>query len=402
MGFAPVQGAKLFNSLHDKDCIVMAANTRIGHVTRGILRAAKDTDSPIILELARSECDLKGGYTGFTPQTYAKYCKEAAEDVGCDVWALHADHISVKKGTPEDLSETKALIKAQIDAGFTSFAIDASHLFNQSEGDLRQALDKNIKATVELAKFIETNYGSADFGLEVEVGEVGRTNEHGMVITSPEEAVTFIKALNEEDVYPQVLAVANGSVHGHQYDEKGNVIEQVTIDIPRTIAIANALKAAGSNVRIAQHGITGTPLELIYQQFPHGSIVKGNVGTFWQDITFDILKVFEPKLYAKIYEWTINTYKQKEAGKAEREIFDKHRKNSIKVFFDDLYSLSPETIKAIEARAYAESLTFFKAFKAYGAGRFVRGSAPANTGGGASGKGGSYKQILSKLGVVHF
>jgi len=372
MSFKPMQGARMFDALHDKGCIVMAANTRIGHVTRGILRAAKDTDSPIILELARSECNLEGGYTGFTPESYAKHCMEVAQEVDYDAWVLHADHISVKKGDAGDIEGTKKLIKAQIDAGFTSFAIDASHLFVQGEGDLLQALDKNITATVELAKFIEENYGSKDFGLEVEVGEVGRTNDAGMVITSPEEAVTFIKALNEQDVRPRVLAVANGSVHGHQYDDRGNIIEQVTIDIPRTIAIAEALKKAGFTVRIAQHGITGTPRDLIYQKFPHGPIIKGNVGTFWQDITFEVLKIFEPGLYSKMEKWTLDNYRQKAQGKPDNQVFDKFRKNAIKQFYNEIYSLPEDTVNAIEARAYAEALTFFKAFKCGGKAKLIR------------------------------
>jgi len=61
-------------------------------------------------------------------------------------------------------------------------------------------------------------------------------------------------------------------------------------------------------VRIAQHGITGTPIELIVTQFPRGDVLKGNVGTFWQNLVWDILKVYEIELYAKIQKWVLKKY----------------------------------------------------------------------------------------------
>ena len=40
--------------------------------------------------------------------------------------------------------------------------------------------------------------------------------------------------------------------------------------------------------------------DLINQHFPKGDIMKGNVGTFWQDVVFSTLKVYEPALYKNI------------------------------------------------------------------------------------------------------
>ena len=61
----PVPGNYIFEAVRDTEAIVMAANARIALVIPGILRAAKDLDSAVILELAKSECDLDGGYTAF-------------------------------------------------------------------------------------------------------------------------------------------------------------------------------------------------------------------------------------------------------------------------------------------------------------------------------------------------
>ena len=370
--YGPIPGSTIFRGISGQKTIIMAANTRIATVAQGIFKAAKETDSAVFMELARSECDLKGGYTGLTPKDFSEKMREAAKAAQFDIWALHADHITIKTGEPAEIESTKQLIDAQIQAGYTSFAIDASHLFNFEGKTVRQELDKNITATSDLALYIKNRMKGRDFGLEVEVGEIGRKDGHGMILTKPEEAVEFIKALQENDVFPQVLAIANGSTHGHVYDEQGNVIEQLSIDIPQTKAVAQALRENNLHVGIAQHGITGTPRDLINQHFPKGDIIKGNVGTFWQDVVFSTLKVYEPALYKNIREWTLEKYRPANQGKKDSQIFDGNCKFAIKEFFKEIYSVEEGTEQAIRAMAYAESLVFFKAFSSYGSASRVR------------------------------
>jgi fructose-bisphosphate aldolase class II len=369
----PIPGNVLFESLRDKDAIILASNVRItGGVAEGIFRAAKDLDSAVIFEIARSECNINRGYTGMVPCEYAETIMGAAEEVGFDVWALHADHITVKKGTPEDIAETRKLIDAQIDAGFTSFAIDASYLFDHQGGNLREELAQNIDTTTELAKHIESQMGGKPFGLEVEVGEIGKKDTHGQVVTTPEEAVTFVKALNENDIYPQVLAIANGASHGNVYDEHGNMIEQVSIDIPQTRAVARALRENHLNVRIAQHGITGTPRELISSTFPKGDIIKGNVATFWQNLVLDLYKVYQPKLYSDIHDWTLENYRPKNPGMVDNEVFGKNVKYAIGQFRERIDVVDDDSVDAIEALSYGEALVFIKAFGSKGTASIVR------------------------------
>jgi len=370
--YGPIPGSTIFRGISGQKTIIMAANTRIATVAEGIFKAAKDTDSAVFMELARSECDLKGGYTGLTPKDFSEKMRAAAKAVRFDTWALHADHITIKTGDSVEIDGTKQLIDAQISAGYTSFAIDASHLFNFEGKNVREELEKNIHATTDLALYIKNRMKGKDFGLEVEVGEIGRKDNHGLILTKPEEAVAFIKALQENGVYPQVLAIANGSTHGHVYDEKGNVIEQLSIDIPQTKAVAQALRENNLHVGIAQHGITGTPRDLINQHFPKGDIIKGNVGTFWQDVVFSTLKVYEPALYKNIQEWTLEKYRPTNPGKKDSRIFDGNCKFAIKEFFKELYSVEEDTQQAIQAMAYAESLVFFRAFSSYGSASLVR------------------------------
>jgi fructose-bisphosphate aldolase class II len=372
--FGPIPGSTILSGVTGKKAIVMAANVRIATVAEGIFKAAKDTDSAVFMEIARSESDLKGGYTGMTPQVFGDKMRAAAESTGCDIWALHADHISIKKGDAAEIEGTKQLIDAQVKAGYTSFAIDASHLFNFEGKTVREELAENITATTDIARYIKQQMKGKEFGLEVEVGEIGRKDTEGLILTRPEEAVGFIKALNENDVYPHVIAIANGSSHGHAYDANGNVVEQLSIDINRTKEIAKALRDNHLHVGIAQHGITGTPRDLINLHFPKGDIIKGNVGTFWQDVAFGILKIYEPALYKNIVDWTLEKYRPANPGKKDRQIFDGNCKMAIKEFYKEIYAVNEETNKAMQAMAYAESLVFFRAFGAYGTASAVRKS----------------------------
>src|SRR5512136_2441527 len=128
--YGPIPGATIFQGITGQKTIVMAANTRIATVAQGIFKAAKDADSAVFMELARSECDLSGGYTGLMPKEFSEKMRDAARAVRFDIWALHADHITIKTGDAREMEGTRQLIEAQIQAGYTSFAIDASHLFD--------------------------------------------------------------------------------------------------------------------------------------------------------------------------------------------------------------------------------------------------------------------------------
>jgi fructose-bisphosphate aldolase class II len=136
--------------------------------------------------------------------------------------------------------------------------------------------------------------------------------------------------------------------------------------------VAKALKDNNLNVRIAQHGITGTPRELILNHFPHGDIVKGNVATFYQNMVWDLFKIYEPELYQDVWNWTLENYKKSAHDKADNEVFGKYSKMAIKQFFDRIYAVNEDTRNVIDAVAYAETLIFLKAFKAQGTAQIVR------------------------------
>ncbi|MBU0516317.1 MAG: class II fructose-bisphosphate aldolase, partial [Proteobacteria bacterium] len=170
------------------EVIIMACNTRIKHVIPGIMRAAEELDAVVGFELAKSESDLTGGYTGFTPETYFQTVTDYAADVGLTrPFFIHADHITIKNTSTEAIESGRELIQAQLAAGYTSFAIDAS--FNQ--------IPDNIRITTDLAGPIL----AAGIGLEVEVGEIGLTGTEKHV-TTVEEATTYIDGLAQNGVHP--------------------------------------------------------------------------------------------------------------------------------------------------------------------------------------------------------
>ena len=144
----------------------------------------------------------------------------------------------------------------------------------------------------------------------------------------------------------------------------------MSIDIPQTVAVARALRENGLDVRIAQHGITGTPRELISSVFPKGDIIKGNVATFWQNLYWDAVKVYNPEFYDKAFTWTLENYGKPD--KRPEEIFGKNGKYASKQFFDELYSMGRAFEKTVEAIAYGEARIFFEAFNCVGTGTMVR------------------------------
>ncbi|MFC1855373.1 class II fructose-bisphosphate aldolase [Thermodesulfobacteriota bacterium] len=313
--------------LKDKPVILMACNIRIKHVIPGIMRAAEELDAVLGFEAARSECNLDGGYTGFTPEilfdTVIEYAKETNFT---KPFYIHADHITIKTTYEEAIVKAQALIAAHLKAGFTSFAIDAS--FNQ--------IPDNVKLTTILCQpIIEQG-----LSLEVEVGEVKSTGTTAELSTV-EDATSFISGLKANNVHPDLLAINNGSKHGNYLAG-----EAVSIDLDTTLDIYNAIK--GDGLVIAQHGITGTPLNVVGKFADYG-IRKGNVGTQWQNIAHEFIP---EALMNEMKAW----------AKAE----DKNIKMATKPFKEKIDNIPEENKKQIADKAYEVAKDFIKAFHADG------------------------------------
>jgi fructose-bisphosphate aldolase class II len=339
------------------DTIIAAINPRATEeVIRGILRAAKKSLSVVIFELALSEMSLSGGYTGYTPQKFADRCRSAAEKEKWFAYALHADHLTVKKGTDEEMSNVKKEIEARVNSGFTGYAIDTSFLFNRDATDVKGQLENILSKGLILFDFLKEKMGQKEYGLEGEVGEIGITE-----YTTVEEATHYVYSLKESGVHIDYLAIANGSTHGVSVDAKGEVVPQLGINVQRTVEIVEALKELGISTRIAQHGITGTPVDVIASTFPHGYIAKGNIGTFWQRLVQDILKEYEPDLYLKMRKWVLETYGKSDVEEATT--YAKSSKYAWKEFFTEVENISSDAKIAVIDQAEKDMAAFIKALK---------------------------------------
>jgi fructose/tagatose bisphosphate aldolase len=253
-----VSGRDIATAVKETGTIVLAGNARNALVIKGLLKAAKDLNSPVLIELAKSEAAYCGATYDNIPDYAAKYSAELGHGI---IFALHVDHYAIK-GHP-DIQKGVGHLSKIIANGFTSVAIDASHLDDYA----------NLSATRDLGTWIPS-----PIGLEVEVGEIKGAGE----LSTVEEALYFIGGLNSWGVFPDYLAISNGSLHG-TYDTSAGISEG--IDLARTKQIAEAIAPYG--VSIAQHGISGTPFDKVVQFKKYG-INKGNVATLFQNVVLGI------------------------------------------------------------------------------------------------------------------
>jgi len=327
---APVNGAHVFRFLASQHMIIMGCNPRIKHIVPGIMRAAQELDALVAFELTRTEGGEDGGYTGQTPDIFVSTLLEAAENSQfyCP-FLIHADHVTIRSTADSERGAARRLIAAQMAAGYTSYALDASFT----------SLSDNIALVAELAAPIV----AADLGLEVELGEVAPVGQES-TITSLEETEAFLSALTQKGIAPQLLAIDNGSKSGNYLDG-----QMIAIDLERTGAIYALAKQYGL-AGLVQHGITGTPLRIVGKLAEFG-IRKGNIGTLWQNVAHAGLPL---DLMDAMRRW----------AKTE----GKDLKYATGVFKADIDAIPESNCRQIEEMAYREAREFIAAFHAQGSG----------------------------------
>ncbi len=238
--------------------MTIAANARNYIIVRGVLAAAQRANAAVIVEIARSE----GGANAYCATNYwnlARRVDQVANELGITVpIAIHADHYGIKK--PEDIEPAKVEIPTIFEAGITSIAIDASHLPD----------DENLLANIELNPFIPKWAG-----LETEVGEI--KGKEGL--STVDEALFLIRGLNAHDIFPDWIALNNGTTHGIQASDQG-------IQVDLTAEIHEAL--APYKVSGAQHGTSGNNSERLRQIAEKTRTTKANVATALQMISWGV------------------------------------------------------------------------------------------------------------------
>lgn len=253
-----VSGRDIFAVMKEHGAIALAANARHGITAKGVLMAAKKLDAAVLIEIAKSESN----YCGSNFDTLSERAVRSSSEIGHGaVFALHVDHYGIKGEA--DVLKAVDQLGSIVKNGWTSVAIDASHLPDW----------ENLLATRDVAMHVPPY-----FGLEVEVGEIKGAGE----LSTVEEALFFIGGLNSWGIFPDLLAISNGSLHGTYDPSKG---QAEGIDLARTKEIADAVAPYG--VSIAQHGISGTSISKC-SEFSRYGINKGNVATLFQNVVFGI------------------------------------------------------------------------------------------------------------------
>lgn len=327
-GVCLLNGKAVFNLLRQESMIVMGCNARIKHVIPGIMKAAEELDAVVAFELTRTEGGLDGGYTGQTPQIYFDTIIDYADRCKfTKPFIIHGDHITVRDNSAEELADAELLLKNQIAAGFTSFALDAS--FNP--------VADNIRIVNLLARHvIEEGYG-----LEVELGEVKPVGSESN-LTTVAETVEFLSGLAGHGVHPDLLAIDNGSKSGNYLED-----EMVRIDLDRTREIFQTAREFGL-AGLVQHGITGTPLRIVGKLADYG-IRKGNIGTLWQNVGHAGLPL---DLMDAMRRW---------ARENRKDI-----KYATGVFKAEIDAIPEENARQIHDMAYREAKEFLTAFNSKG------------------------------------
>ncbi len=238
--------------------VTMAANGRNNFVIRGALRAAQRANAALIIEIAKSE----GGKNAYCPVNYWNIARQVdafCNEMGITIpVAIHADHYGIKK--PEDIEAAKIEIPTLFEAGITSIAIDASHLPD----------DRNLLANLELNPLVP------DWaGLETEVGEI--KGKEGL--STREEALFLIQGLNAHGIFPDWIALNNGTTHGIEASDQG-------IQVETTAEIHQALEKY--KVFGAQHGTSGNSSERLRQIAARTRTTKANVATALQMISWGL------------------------------------------------------------------------------------------------------------------
>ncbi|XOJ01512.1 class II fructose-bisphosphate aldolase [Paenibacillus polymyxa] len=237
-----------------KNYAVGAYNVNNLELIRGIIAAAEDSQSPVILSFAEVHIPL------VPLEVIAPIMLEAARKAKVPV-AVHLDH-----GQDHEI-----LIRA-MKLGFSSIMFDGAHL----------QLEENIRQTNEISKIAK----ALGVSVEAELGKILRPEGGGDeeeeeeydpddIYTNPKEAKTFIENTNID-----ALAVAYGTAHGVYTKEP-------VLDFDRLQLIKDI-----TGMPLVMHGGSGLD-EAAYVKSIQCGIRKLN---YYSNMAFEVANTIQSKL----------------------------------------------------------------------------------------------------------
>ncbi len=217
---------------------------------QGIMKAASETKSPVILQASR-------GAIAYTNMYYIKYMALAAVEDNPDIpIVLHLDH--------GNCLET---CKQAIGLGFTSVMIDGSL---KEDAKTPTTFEENVEKTKEVVEYAHK------FGVTVE-GELGTLGgiEDGVgsgivKLTDPDEAVRFIELTGLD-----ALALAIGTSHGaYKFKAKPTL----------ALDIINVIEEKIPGIPLVMHGSSSVPQNLIEDINKYGGKLEKTMGVPMESI----------------------------------------------------------------------------------------------------------------------
>ncbi len=227
---------EIFEKAYAGNYAVGAFNVNNMEIVQGIMEAAEEEKSPVILQVSK-------GARSYAGQNYIIKLVEAAVENSMVPVVLHLDH-----------GDSFELCKAVIDGGFTSVMIDGSHL----------PYEENIALTKQVVDYAHER----GVWVEAELGQLAGVEEHvsaeKSVYTDPDQAVDFVEKTKCDS-----LAVAIGTSHG-AYKFKG----EAKLDFERLAQITEKLPG----YPLVLHGSSSVPQEFVEMANKYGAKIGGAKG----------------------------------------------------------------------------------------------------------------------------
>lgn len=225
----PLNQLLSFKSEH-KHVGIYSACTANPICIEAVLENAKETKSLCLIESTANQVNQFGGYTGLTPEDFAKFVYRIGNKTGIDSnqIILGGDHLGPLTWTNVNsntaMENAKKLIETYVLAGYTKIHIDTSMRLQ----DDASKLDNNliVQRSIELAKTVQKAYEKLHsknpntlfpvlvVGSEVPIPGGAQSRDNQMHITTPSDLIDTIQAYESgfisnglDDLWQQVIAI---------------------------------------------------------------------------------------------------------------------------------------------------------------------------------------------------
>lgn len=260
---------KLLDHAAENNYGVAAFNVNNMEQIQSIMEAAKETDSPVIIQASR-------GARSYSQDAYLRHLMLAAAELYPNIpIVMHQDH-----------GNSVGTCVSAIQQGFTSVMMDGSL---EVDGKTPASYDYNVQVTADVVKIAHAVNVSVEGELgclgSLETGHGEKEDGHGaegvlshdQLLTDPAEAEDFVKKTGVD-----ALAVAIGTSHGaYKFTRKpdGKVLA-----MDRIVAIHKKLP----NTHLVMHGSSSVPQELQDTINKFGGKIKQTWGVPVEEIQLGI------------------------------------------------------------------------------------------------------------------